>query len=103
MRHLGVNVPNRENREGGEKQLLRAASRPGPTPRVPQYYATGSAANQASMSAFQAALRVGEASDASIEDRARSARASSDSPNTSRATSYWATRRERNSSCFSLQ
>ena len=50
------------------------------------------------MSAFQAALRVGEASDASIEDRARSARASSDSPNTSRATSYWATRRERNSS-----
>ena len=23
MRHLWVNVPNRENREGGEKQLLR--------------------------------------------------------------------------------
>ena len=50
------------------------------------------------MSAFQAALREGEASDASIEERARSARAASDSPNTSRATSYWATRRERNSS-----
>ena len=91
MRHLGVNVPNRENREGGEQQLLRGRS------LAPQRYATGSAANHASISAFQAALRVGEASDASIEERARSARAWSDSPNTSRATSYWATKRERNS------
>ena len=26
MRHFWVNVPNRENREGGEKQLLRGCS-----------------------------------------------------------------------------
>ena len=50
------------------------------------------------MSAFHAALREADASDASIEDRANDARASSDRPNTSRATSYWATRRARKSS-----
>ena len=37
MRHLWVNVPNRENREGGEKQLLRGCC------LAPGTYAAGSA------------------------------------------------------------